>query len=97
MGNLLDNACRYGASEVQVVVTQEPEDFRLQVIDNGPGIPIEKLDQLKHRGQRLDERIEGSGLGLAICDDIVQLYSGKLTLIPSASGMKVEVILPRVS
>ena len=97
LGNLLDNACRYGASQIQVCLSEEDQAFRLQVIDNGPGIPADKLEQLKQRGQRLDESSEGSGLGLAICEDIVRLYAGTLALKPLSSGMEIEVILPKLA
>ena len=97
LGNLLDNACRYGAANIQVIIKEEPDRYHLQVTDDGPGIPAEKLEQLKHRGQRLDERVEGSGLGLSICEDIVRLYSGTLTLKPEPKGMIIDVVLPKPS
>ncbi|MBA54170.1 MAG: histidine kinase [Pseudomonadales bacterium] len=94
LGNLLDNACRYGASNIQVFIKEEHDRYQLRVMDDGPGIPGDKLEQLKDRGQRLDEHIEGSGLGLSICEDIVRLYSGLMTFKPLSPGLEIEILIP---
>ncbi|MED5296022.1 MAG: sensor histidine kinase N-terminal domain-containing protein [Pseudomonadota bacterium] len=78
LANLIDNACRYGARHVTIVVTHEPPT--LAVVDDGPGIPSERrLLALRpfHRGQQSGE---GSGLGLAIVDGIARTHGARLTL-----------------
>jgi len=84
-GNLLDNACKYGAGQVRISAhTMDTEDdrvgIRLQVDDNGPGIAEDKREQLLQRGVRGDERVEGHGLGLAIVLEIVNSYHGEISI-----------------
>jgi two-component system sensor histidine kinase PhoQ len=84
-GNLLDNACKYGAGQVRLTAYAiDPEDPRagisLQVDDNGPGIHEDKREQLLQRGVRGDERVEGHGLGLAIVLEIVSAYHGEISI-----------------
>ncbi len=84
-GNLLDNACKYGAGKVRLSAqARDPADPRsginLQVEDNGPGIAQDKRELLLQRGVRGDERVEGHGYGLAIVLEIVSAYNGEITI-----------------
>ncbi len=94
MGNLLENACKWAASEVRLTL-DTANGFRLRIEDDGPGIPEELRDRLLGRGQQLDEEGSGHGLGLAIVQDIVKSYGGELSLGESEilGGLKVEVRL----
>ena len=66
--------------------------------DDGPGIPEDQIDRVLLRGERADTSVEGFGLGLAIVNDLVELYSGKLTLSRSTrGGLKAELRLPQVN
>ncbi len=91
VGNLLDNACKYGDGQVRLTAGLiDPEQARaginLQVEDNGPGIADDQRQQLLRRGVRGDERVEGHGLGLAIVLEIVSAYNGEITIKPSDLG-----------
>lgn len=98
-GNLLDNACKYGAGQVrlsaQAIDSADPRvGISLQVDDNGPGIAEDKRGQLLQRGVRGDERVEGHGLGLAIVLEIVSAYNGEITIKQSdLGGACVSVLL----
>lgn len=96
LGNLLDNACKYGAGEVRLTLSENAAGVRIQVSDNGPGIPVEAREDMLRRGVRLDESGSGSGLGLSICHDIVRSYGGQLTFdtLPDGRGFRVTVTLP---
>ena len=90
-GNLLDNACKYAHGEVRLSVrsldVENPRSgFYLQVDDNGPGIAVDKREQLLQRGVRGDERVEGHGLGLAIALEIVSAYHGEIAIEQSELG-----------
>lgn len=99
-GNLLDNACKWAKSQVEVKV--EPAQSRkgrryfvLSVEDDGPGLPEERRAEALKRGGRLDESKPGSGLGLSIVTEIAELYSGELVLANSAlGGLRAELYLP---
>jgi signal transduction histidine kinase len=95
-GNLLDNACKWARTKVQVKASPlETGRFMLSVEDDGPGLPPDKRSEQIERGKRLDESVPGTGLGLAIVRDISKLYGGTLTLAQaSLGGLKVCLELP---
>lgn len=97
LGNLLDNACKWGRH--QVLIRGELSNGRLRVAieDDGDGIPAKRIPEVLHRGHRLDERIPGSGLGLSIARDIAELYQGSLRLESSPlGGLRAVLELPAV-
>lgn len=86
LGNLLDNALRYGNAEhphVTVSVAQLPDAVVLSVTDNGPGLSEAESAELRNRwalgpaGRRLGE---GAGLGLAIVSRYAELLGAGFTL-----------------
>ncbi len=81
LGNLLDNAAKYGRSRVEVTV----EDSRLTIDDDGPGFPAD-ANTLLHRGRRADSREPGQGIGLAVVDDIARNCGLTLELTRSPLG-----------
>ncbi|WP_428036484.1 sensor histidine kinase [Amphritea sp.] len=95
IGNLLDNACKYGLSKVNLTIQIVADHAVIQVLDDGNGLPQESIELLLQRGQRLDERQEGAGLGLSICHDIVESYQGQFTLENHPpDGILVTIELP---
>lgn len=97
LGNLLDNAFKYGRAEVLVSV--EPARAGRVVIaveDDGPGLGAGEDGAALSRGVRLDEAKPGSGLGLAIVHDLAALYGGALHLGPGQRlpGLRAELSLP---
>lgn len=95
LGNLMDNACKWARSRVEVRGERAGERLRLSVDDDGPGIPPEARAAALARGGRLDEAVPGSGLGLAIVGDLVGLHRGTLRLEESPlGGLRVVLDLP---
>ncbi len=103
VGNLLDNACKWARSTVEVSVAVEPgpetrpgtRTLSVTVADDGPGLPADQRAKLGKRGLRLDETKPGSGLGLSIVTDLASLYRGRLELGESTSGgLKARLDLP---
>jgi signal transduction histidine kinase len=86
LGNLMDNACKWAATQVRVDGRQEGLWLLLSIEDDGPGIPETALSDVIDRGRRLDETTPGSGLGLSIVRDVAELYEGKLDLSHSTMG-----------
>ena len=100
-GNLVDNACKWCDSTVNILVSaaespaDKPGGLLLVVADDGPGIPPDAVDALLQRGTRLDETTPGHGIGLAIVKDIARSYGGDLTIGRSAlGGAEVSVSIP---
>lgn len=95
LGNLLDNACKWADHNVIVYCKGKNERCLIYVEDDGPGIPDDKIERVLQRGQRLDESKQGHGLGLGIIQDLVELYSGTLTLTRSdRGGLRAVIGLP---
>ena len=90
MGNLMDNACKWAHSKVRVradVLTGiKRPGLELGVEDDGPGIPVDKREDVLGKGVRGDERMPGQGIGLAVVREITELYSGRLTVTESDLG-----------
>jgi signal transduction histidine kinase len=97
VGNVMENACKYGDDRVRAVAAPDgPGRLRLVVEDNGAGLPAERRHEVLKRGARLDESGPGSGLGLAIVDDLARAYGGGVSLADSPlGGLLVSVELPR--
>jgi signal transduction histidine kinase len=90
VGNLIDNACKWCAAEVDIAVEIRAEEDRtmldILVDDDGPGMPAEMRARMPERGRRLDETKPGSGLGLSIVAELATHYRGVLTLVESPLG-----------
>ena len=86
LGNLLDNACKAANSKVSLSAHIKGKESLILIEDDGPGIPVNKRNNLLSRGQRLDTYQEGQGIGLAVVVDIVSSYGGKLTINDSEMG-----------
>src|SRR4051812_5360139 len=99
IGNLIDNACKWGRTRVEVSAAAIREIdravVRLVIDDDGLGLPDEARESMLKRGQRLDETKPGSGLGLSIVVDLTALYGGTLTLGQSPlGGLRATLELP---
>lgn len=99
LGNLIENAAKYGGGSVFVTVDAEPTspDCVIWVEDDGAGIPPEKRGEIFSRGARLDTDKPGTGLGLAIVRDVAEIYGGRVALGESEDlgGLLVQLSLPR--
>lgn len=96
LGNLLENACKWGRSRIRVdAAASGPGRLTIQVGDDGPGLPTDQHQAVLKRGTRLDEEAPGTGLGLSIVDDLVKSYGGKMDLgTAPQGGLLVTIELP---
>ena len=91
LGNLLDNAFKYGKARIRVSAESLPQDglrpgLLLRVEDDGAGIDRPAAQRALERGQRLDSSQPGQGLGLAMVREIVTVYGGALAIERSDLG-----------
>jgi len=96
VGNLMENACKWAKSRVEVSTEMTADGFLLHVEDDGKGLnPDERSAALK-RGVRLDEAAPGTGLGLSIVTELSQMHSGAFVLDRSKKlgGLKASLSLP---
>jgi len=97
LGNLLDNAVKYGGGRVFVTVSAEPGPVvKLAIEDDGAGIPAARREELFARGARLDTGQPGTGLGLSIVRDVAEIYGGSVEMGESEDlgGLLVTLRLP---
>lgn len=100
INNLLDNACRYGGQQITLrVAALAGGGARIDVEDDGPGVPAEALDRLFEpfwRGDRADLRNDGgTGLGLTIAREVVLRLGGQIEAVsrPAYAGLRFTVTL----
>ena len=99
--NLLDNAAKYAppSSTITVKAQKAGGVVRLQVLDEGVGIPEDQLSLIFekfHRVKGRDRQRAGTGLGLAICRGFVEAMGGTISAAnrPDRSGAVFTVELP---
>ncbi len=96
LGNLLDNASKWCDCQVQLKAKLSEHRLEIEVEDDGPGFPSEKIDALLKRGIRADSCMEGQGIGLSVVAEIVDAYEGDIRLGQSSelAGARVWLSLP---
>jgi signal transduction histidine kinase len=97
LGNLIENAAKYGQGRVFVTVSATPDWVEIEVEDDGAGIPEAERETIFDRGARLDTGKPGTGLGLAIVRDVALIYGGSITLEESEDlgGLLARLKLPK--
>jgi two-component system, OmpR family, sensor histidine kinase PhoQ len=96
LGNLMDNAYKYGRQRVRVAAHSEGRRLVVTVDDDGPGMSHTAFAKLLERGTRADESVPGQGIGLAVVSQTAALYDGAVTVEPSPlGGASVRVELGR--
>ncbi|MFT7564620.1 MAG: two-component system sensor histidine kinase PhoQ [Bacteroidia bacterium] len=100
MGNLLDNACKYGEGEVRLSAggiegNDNRPGFWMMVENDGEPIDPLMSDRLMQRGVRGDERVEGHGLGLTIVTELVSAYGGDIKVnLSELGGAAFKITIP---
>ncbi|MBB5018589.1 signal transduction histidine kinase [Chitinivorax tropicus] len=92
VANLIDNALRYGAGDVEVSVAHH----NISVRDHGEGIPEADRERVLQPFVRLDDSrsMPGSGLGLTLVRAIVESHGGQLSLDDAQPGLRINLTLP---
>ncbi|WP_394425395.1 ATP-binding protein [Vreelandella stevensii] len=99
--NLVGNACRYSKSQVVIRLWDEPHLVRIDVEDDGPGIPLEARADIFKPFARLDDSRArssgGYGLGLSIVQKIMSGHGGSVTVdsSPALGGARFTLLIPR--
>jgi two-component system sensor histidine kinase KdpD len=101
--NILDNASRHAppGSTIKVRAGREDGAIRIDVMDEGEGIPPAELEAIFEKFYRVragDQRRAGTGLGLAICRGFVEAFGGTIAAAnrTDRSGACFTIRLPAV-
>jgi signal transduction histidine kinase len=99
LGNLIDNALKYGKSAT-MVLEDAPDRLVIRVRDQGPGIPETELERVFEPFYRIEgsrgRDTGGTGLGLSIARNVAQLHGGTLILRNTRdAGLEAVLTLPR--
>ena len=91
LANLIDNALRYAGEDMalDVSVGVQEGDLCIEVADQGPGIPENEVERMRHPFTRLEKarsNAKGAGLGLAIVERVMRAHGGRLDLLPREGG-----------
>ena len=98
--NLMENSFKYSNANLRIHLSCQIEDHNIIIkfIDNGIGIPQEKIQRVFERFYRTDEsrsaEVKGSGIGLSIVKHIVEKHNGKIFVSSNDSGAVFTVTLP---
>lgn len=102
MVNLLSNAVKYTerGDKIEILVEENQEEIRIQILDTGIGIDMEELPYVFERFYRADKsrnrKTGGAGIGLAIVKSIVEAHKGSIVIeSEKGKGTMVEVLLPK--
>jgi PAS domain S-box-containing protein len=100
LGNLVENAQKYGGGRVTVRLREVRDAVRFEVADAGPGIPHHEHQRIFEKFYRLDphlkQGVRGTGLGLYICRELVHRMRGRIGVDSQAGrGSTFWIELPR--
>ncbi len=97
LGNLVDNACKYGKSTVRIRSIKTETAIKLLIEDDGKGLEPVQIERIMKRGTRLDQTQEGQGIGLAVVNEIVTAYEIGLEFSSSQlGGLKVCLLFTNI-
>jgi signal transduction histidine kinase len=88
--NLIGNAAKFRSPDrqpaVQVSARRRATGWRVEVTDNGRGVPVEDRERVFEPLARVDESVPGSGIGLATCRRVVEAHGGRIGLDEAVGG-----------
>lgn len=101
IGNLLDNAVKYGGNEIKVKVKQsEVGKLTIEVLDNGIGVPKDQRTKIFDKFYRIPtgnvHDVKGFGIGLYYAKHIIEKHQGSLEIMTNSSRTNFKITLPNV-
>ncbi len=99
--NLIENAAKYAPEDtpIRVRACRQGEAIRIEVRDEGPGIPPEHRQRIFESFYRVESGLTrsapGAGLGLAICQGFVRAHGGRIWIENNPSGTTIVFTLPQ--
>ncbi len=98
VGNLIDNAIKYGGDKIRVALSQNKETVCITITDNGDGIQPQYQKHIFDKFYRIPKGnrhdVKGFGIGLYYAQQIVQKHGGTLILLPNQKETIFKINLP---
>lgn len=96
--NLIENAIKYSPANsiIELALSWNMSEVKIEVQDEGPGIPVElqsSIFERFNRGSHLNQNTPGFGLGLSIAQKIALLHQGQLVCENTSKGCRFSLIL----
>lgn len=91
---LAENARQAGARSLAIALSADDEGVRINLIDDGPGIPEADRPRVFEPFFTSKREQGGTGLGLPIARSLLNAYGGELELLPSAAGAHFRISCP---
>jgi signal transduction histidine kinase len=96
--NLVENAIRHApaGSHIEISASITPDAIRIDIADDGPGIPEAEREKVFQRLYRLDKSrtTQGTGLGLSLVKAIADLHHATIELLDNRPGLRVVMRFP---
>lgn len=92
---IVENARQAGAKLLTITMTADLATVRIDLVDDGPGIPFGDRNRIFDPFFTSKREQGGTGLGLSIARSLLHAYGGSLELIPSKSGAHFSIVLGR--
>lgn len=95
LGSVAENALHYAKTKVAITGRGDLGEIKIEVEDDGAGVPTGLLARIRDRGVRLDETLDsaGTGIGLSLAYEIVEAAGGEVTVENLAPGFRVVFTL----
>ncbi len=98
ISNLIDNALKYGGSEIKVNINKELNATKITIADNGLGIDKSHRDKIFNKFYRIPKGnthdVKGFGIGLYYTKKIIEKHDGSISLVPNSKNTIFKIILP---
>ena len=97
LANAIDNALKFSSEPVEVIANRHEDEIWLEVIDLGPGIPIELRDRVFtafYRSPDARTGTQGHGIGLALIRHVAEVHGGNCEFVEQPRGARLRIHLP---
>lgn len=98
LANIIENSAKHAphAGVIQITLRKEESRARIDIRDNGPGIPPDEREKVFRRFYRIDRSrsTKGNGLGLSLVAAVIALHDGSVELRDNHPGLHTLIRLP---
>jgi signal transduction histidine kinase len=97
LANAIGNALKFSSDPVDVVASRQGDEIWLEVIDRGPGIPLDLRDRVFtafYRSPDARAGTQGHGIGLALIRHVAEVHGGSCEFVEQSHGARLRIRLP---